>query len=277
MDSFCIFTDDAAQFTHHNKLSDVHLEIINHQYNPTHFSTFTSPQIYQELLAVDQVPIITPPKLSELAKIIREMSLNYNEVFFITMANGIDSIYSLVLEMCSKNQGKARFHIIDTQSISAGEGHLIDCVSNLINQHASGSTIEERIREIIPNIYTLLCAPNLSFLHTAGFLDIGQTILGETLSLIPVFSLEDGKLNPLEKYKNHQSVIEFFIEFISEFENLEKIVFLQPALLALDTNPVKQYVKEFLPATQYFELKTSPFLVSLIGPRGYGLIVIEKT
>jgi hypothetical protein len=82
MDSFCIFTDDAAQFTHHNKLSDVHLEIINHQYNPTHFSTFTSPQIYQELLAVDQVPIITPPKLSELAKIIREMKSKLQRSLF---------------------------------------------------------------------------------------------------------------------------------------------------------------------------------------------------
>jgi fatty acid-binding protein DegV len=43
--------------------------------------------------------------------------------------------------------------------------------------------------------------PNLSYLHTAGILDAGQATIGELLGLYPLFVLEEGKVNPLQKVK----------------------------------------------------------------------------
>jgi fatty acid-binding protein DegV len=276
MDSFCIITDDVAQFSQHDGHQNIHFQIINHQIASEKSYSGDSIESYRDLFPANQKSFIKPPNSIDLSKIIKPAGMSFDEVFLITTSNGIDPIYSSVAEICSKNQGKAHFHVIDSQTLSAGEGHLIEFTSELIQKHFPGRIIEEKIRETIPNIYTLLCAPNLSYLHAAGFLDAGQMIIGESLSLYPVFSLEDGKLNPLEKYKNPQNVIEYFIEFISEFEALEKVVFLLPSTLSVESKFVLQYMEEFLPETHFSEYKLNNFLVNLVGPRGFGLVVIEK-
>ena len=149
---------------------------------------------------------------------------------------------------------------------------------DLISKNVNGNQIEEILREQVPHIYTLLCTPGLSYLHNAGFIDKGQGVVGEMLSLLPIFSLEEGKFTPIDKLKNTHGVIEYFIEYIEEFDDLLQVSFLQSKPPAIqEAKLIKQYIEENYPDTIYTEHPHNNYLASLIGPKGFGLVVIEKT
>lgn len=281
MGQSCIITDNAVQFTKPIFSGSKHIKYLNHKVDlgdsgisevhllklqdfprwvtkakPPHLLSLDSEEVTDQILSTYQI---------------------FDDIFIILVSRELHSSYSLVESLVNKLHGKATIHLIDSQSIALGEGQLVQLASELVSRNLLGSAIEEQLRETIPHIYTLLCTPNLSYLHKAGFIDYGQSIVGEMMSLLPIFTLEDGKLNPLEKVKNIRSMIDYFIEFIDEFESIENVSLFHPCSPSVsESKLIRQHVEEFYPTTSYSEHSINPFLASLIGPRGMGIVITEK-
>ncbi len=279
MSSYAIITDDAGHYLPEDLPGNVSYFQIKHNFARLRTriqSREDAGQLFPDILPFRThatIALPNKPELSaQLVKIIRE----FDEIFCITVTRGIDSIYSILEDISIKQKGRANFHLIDSHTLSAGQGYLIQRTIQLIKQNIPANRIEENLREEIPNIYTLLCTPNLSYLHTSGFVDLGQVISGEQHSLYPVFGLEDGKFTALEKQKNIHGAIEYFIEFIGEYDQLKEIIFLHPARQRVaEASNFEQFVHENLSNVHFSEVNCNDFLTHLIGPRGFGLIVVE--
>lgn len=282
MPSSCIIADNAAQFTRVNFPENICLRFINIK---TEYSFVNSKEKslndsldFPKLLQLDQSPIIKAPDLDEICELIENSVNHFDNVYIILHSKEINPVYGLILDHLNKIRGRASVHLIDSQSLSIGQGFLVQSAVDMISRNMDGHQIEETLREQVPHIYTLLCTPGLSYLHNAGFIDKGQAVVGEMLSLLPIFSLEDGKFNPIDKLKNIHGVIEYFIEYIDEFDDLLQVSFLQSTPPAIqEAKLIKQYIEENYPDTAYTEHPHNNYLASLIGPKGFGLVVIEKT
>ena len=232
MTSYAIITDDAGQYLPENLPGNITFIQIKHNFSALRgrIQSKEDPgQLFPDFLPFKTHSIISLPNKLDLSAQLVQIIRDFDEIFCITVTRGIDSIYSIFEEISIKQKGRANFHLIDSQTLSAGQGYLIKRTIQLIMQNIPAIRIEEKLREEIPNIYTLLCTPNLSYLHTSGFVDLGQVISGEQHSLFPVFGLEDGKFTALEKQRNVHGAIEYFNEFIGEYDQLKEIVFLHPA------------------------------------------------
>lgn len=282
MPSSCIIADNAAQFTRVNFPENICLRFINLK---TEYSFVNSKEIppntgkdFPKHLRLDQDPIIKVPDVEEIREVIENSVNHFDDVFIILHSKEINPVYGMILHMLNKIRGRAAVHLIDSQSLSIGQGFLIQSAVDLISKNIDGNQIEETLREQVPHIYTLLCTPGFSYLHNAGFIDKGQGVIGEMLSLLPVFSLEDGKFTPIDKMKNTHGVIEYFLEYIDEFDDLLQVSFLQSTPPAIqEAKLIKGYIEENYPDTTYTEHPHNNYLASLIGPKGFGLVVIEKT
>lgn len=201
----------------------------------------------------------------------------YDDIFVLLVSKELYAGYGIVENVVKNLHGKAEIHLLDTQSIAIGEGQIVQMAAEMSEKNIDAAVIDERLREAVPHIYTLLCAPNFSYLYQSGFLDIGQAVSGEYLSFFPIFTLEDGYFNPVEKVKNIRSVIDYFMEFIDEFEQISNISFIQPSPIGHhESRMIRQHVDEFYPNTQYSEHTLNPFLASLIGPQGLGIVITES-
>ncbi len=281
MSSSCIIADNAAQFSRMNFPDNIHLRFINfkteYSLSNTKEKTTSSSSVFPKQLKINQSPIVHLPAYDEIFELIESSVVSYDEVFIILHSKDLNPAYTHVSEILTKVRGRGNIHLIDSQSLSIGQGFLIQTVIELLNKHVDGSLIEQTIRELIPHIYTLLCTPGLSYLQTAGFIDIGQSLVGEMSSVMPVFSLEEGNFTPVEKQKNIHGVIEYFIEYIAEFDDLVQVAFLQPnPNLLSESKLIKQYIEENYPEAVFTEHPHNNYLASLIGPKGFGLVVIEK-
>ena len=282
MPSSCIIADNAAQFTRVNFPENICLRFINIK---TEYSFVNSKEKslndsldFPRHLRLNQNPIIKTPDFDEICEIIENSVNHFDDVYIILHSKEINPVYGLILDHLNKIRGRASVHLIDSQSLSIGQGFLVQSAVDMISRNIDGHQIEETLREQVPHIYTLLCTPGLSYLHNAGFIDKGQAVVGEMLSLLPIFSLEDGKFNPIDKLKNIHGVIEYFIEYIDEFDDLLQVSFLQSTPPAIqEAKLIKQYIEENYPDTLYTEHPHNNYLASLIGPKGFGLVVIEKT
>mgnify|MGYP001140074014 CR=1 FL=1 len=276
-----ILTDDAAQFTKLNfpgskNLIFLHSSIDKGSHQPERLDTLR-PVDLPGRVAFNQPPSLVPLSFESLEEQILSLYQSVDDLFIILVSKELYPYYSMTESIISKLHGRATIHLLDSQSIAIGEGQIVQKAAELINQGVPGNLIEEQLREMVYHVYTLLSTPNLSYLHKAGFIDSGQASVGEMLGFYPIFALEDGKLNPLDKIKNFRGIVDYFIEFISEFEKLENISIIQPVNPNHnDTKLIHQHVQEFYPGTQYSEHMIHPFLASLIGPQGMGIVITEK-
>jgi len=276
----CILTDNAAQFTRPNFTGYKNIVFLDEQIE-------LQENVLLDLckVRVSEFPShvngsnpihLRPPSATHLSDELLSIYQMYDDIFIILVSKELHPTFSLAEEIVMKLHGKADFHLIDTQSIALGEGQIIQLAAELIAKNISGAIIEECLREAIPHTYTLLCTPNFSYLHKSGFIDLGQAVSGEILSFLPIFTLEGGKLIPVEKVKNIHNVTDYFIEFIDEFDDLKNVSFIQPSpTVHNESKLVKQHIEEFFPDTHYSEHTINPYLASLIGPQGIGIVVTE--
>jgi fatty acid-binding protein DegV len=107
--------------------------------------------------------------------------------------------------------------------------------------------------------------------------DIAQAVAIEVLSLFPIFSIEEGHMTPIEKTRNYRQTIDFFREFMDEFDNLQHIAFIQPAAPShADNRLMREHVMENFSDTPFTEHTVNLAVSALFGPRSMGLIIIEK-
>lgn len=281
MGSTCIITDSSVQFTQlgfpgfqNIRILNQKIEVAGRVYTDLHELKICS---FPKEITPDFKPKLIPPTELEIHNLITSLLPKYDDLFLITVSKEVSPTYEVAANICSTLHGRATLHCIDSQNISVGLGFVVQTASELATKGIPGEIVEQHLRKLIPHIYTLLCTPNLSYLHLGGFIDYAQAVVGEMSSLLPIFTLEEGKLNPLEKVKNIKSAIDYFLEFIDEFENLAQVSALQPTPPTIsDLRMIHQHLEEIGGNTGYTEYPISPYLASLIGPRGFGMVLMEN-
>lgn len=281
MSSTCIITDSSVQFTQPSFPGSQNIRILNHQINVAG-KTYTDLHelkigSFPKEITEDFQPKILPPNEADLHRFISSLLPNYDHLFIILLSKEISPTFEIVNHLSSTLHGRASIHCIDSQNTSVGLGFIVQTAAEMSSKGIPAETIEQSLRKLIPHIYTLLCTPNLSYLHWGGFIDYAQSIVGEMVSLLPIFTLEEGKLNPLEKVKNIKNAVDYFLEFVDEFENLAQVSILQPAPPAIsDLRILHQHLEEIGENAVYTEYPINPYLASLIGPRGFGMVLMEN-
>ncbi|GAP14597.1 EDD domain protein, DegV family [Longilinea arvoryzae] len=204
------------------------------------------------------------------------LSQDFDDILVILISSQLSETYQNAVKAAEDTQGRSTITVIDSQTISIGLGILVQTAAGFLEEGRTAVDVEKRIRYMIPHIYTLLCTPGLTYLDHAGFIDPSQATVGELLGLLPIFSLEEGKLSPLEKTRNYRAVLDFFQEFIDEFDQLDYIALLQNGSFSnSDLRQLRQHAEESYSAAQYIEHMLNLPMATLFSPKCVGLFVIE--
>ncbi len=270
MHKVCILTDSSVQFTHPGYLGNELVFI-------TPFST--QPQIKYAVnnaaYSTDNQYGIEPPPVKGIINLINKLHQDHNEIMVITLSSALSELFSVVENTIGKFDNPDRIKIIDSQTTSIGLGILVQLAAGLAAQGATINVIEYQLRISIKNIYTLLCLPNLSYLAAANFLLHPQAVIGEMLGVLPIYSLEDGRLTSIQKVRTQKHLLETFQEFLDEFITPSYVAIIKKFDQTKTFN-IRDYVKINFPLTIFSEHLISDSLVNLLGPQSVGLIIIDN-
>ena len=283
MTSITILTDSTVQFTMPTfngrnlvRVIPLHIELRGktHEGGKTIKPGDLPPSASEEIH-----PRLLPPSLEQMSAYLTrdENGQPADQVLGIFVSASMNGMVARALEVQKQYTGRITFQVVDSLTTSAGLGILVQAAADAVAKGASLTEAERLVRSLIPHIYAVLCTPGLTYLHYSGFLDQAQAGVGEMLGLYPIFSIEEGKLTPLEKVRNHRQVLDFFQEFLEEFDQLQHIAFLQSATghNPQDGRILKDHAQDHFMHTPFSEHTVNSWVGTLFGPNAVGLFVVE--
>lgn len=281
MSSICILTDSTAQFPQlgfsgRNDVRVVSFEVeINGQRYEEGQDLRASdlPATASEALR----PRLIPPSVEQFETLFNNLSQYYDDVLAILASSSLNPVSINARQAAETAQGRSRVTVIDSLTTSVGLGLMVQTAAEAMANGMRAAEIERVVRAMIPHTYMMICTPALSYLYHAGFVDQGQAFVGEMLSLLPVFTLEEGVLSAVEKVRNTRGLVDFMQEFVCEFEELQHIAYLQSTPpLSHEAKMMREHAQACFPSTPFSEHMINLPLATLIGPRSVGLVAVEK-
>ncbi|HWQ47275.1 MAG TPA: DegV family protein, partial [Longilinea sp.] len=214
MKSACIITDGFAQTTQAVFPGRSLVRYLPIQVVPLKTSDPSSTNTLQGGISARLTSRLVYPTEEMIAELLFNSAQEFDEILVIITSSALSPLYGIVEEVVNTSPVCSRIKLIDSSSISIGLGYLVEKSAQMLVAQKNISQIEETIRSIINHIYSIFCIPNLSNLYLSGFLDDAQAMVGEILGLYPLFTLEEGRLTPLQKVKNSRAALDYFQEFI---------------------------------------------------------------
>ena len=284
MGSIRILTDSAAQFTlptfPGRSLVKVIPYDINYRGTLYEAGRNLKPAELPLSVAFGDLPKLIVPSFDQMCDSFSrdEYGQTYDQVLGIFSSSAICDFYEQAALAQKQVNGRIRLQIVDSQTTSVGLGMLVQAAAEAVSKGASLAETERLVRSMVPHIYAVVCTPGLSYLNLSGFMDRAQAFVGEMLGVFPLFTIEEGHLSPLEKVRNHRQVIDFFQEFLEEFDQLQSISFVQCAIgcNAQDGRILREHTQDHFTRTSFSEHTLNLPVATLLGPNALGLFVVKS-
>jgi len=281
MGDICILTDSSVQFPKATFPGKDSVRIL-----PLLFASNQCKYTQEKPLNISNLPLsanqILNPNLSSpsqlgLDNLFEKLLQEFNEIVAIFMTNQVFPLVEFSQKLAQASPARNRIHIFDSMSISSGLGDVVENAARITKEKGSSLEIAQMIRESIPKIYSMLFVPSPTYLAKAGIIELPQAIISEYLEIYPIYSLEEGKLLPVQKVRTHRGVFDVFQEFLDEFEELKLVTLTQGGGISmLEERMFRQYCKERFKHSNFIELPLSQSMGVLFGPRSMGLFAIES-
>jgi DegV family protein with EDD domain len=206
-----------------------------------------------------------------------ELASDFNEIVVMLHSSHLSEATLNAQEAADAVRGRISVQVIDTLTISVGLGYLVEAAASAAIANTPSTEIERTMRGMIPRIYSVFCVPGLTYLYSAGHLGKAQALVGEMLNILPIFSLEEGRLTPVEKMRNPRHLIDFLQEYMDEFSDLDQISIVQgtPPLIH-EIKIIKDHIAEYFPDTPLSEHTINLPAATMLGPRTLGFFLVEQ-
>jgi len=198
-------------------------------------SDLTTEQLFQRMAAGDPPPVVTPPAVEQFAAAYVEAARRTDSIISIHVSSKLSATVRQAQAGSEAVKGRCKVEVIDSLSISAGLGALVEIAVLAAEQGASLEEVVRQVRSAVQRLYAVFFVETLSYLAKAGKADKAQAFLAEMLNIKPFLSLEEGELAPMEKTRNRMQALEKIIEFVTEFTDIRYLAILhgvrgQPAV-----------------------------------------------
>jgi DegV family protein with EDD domain len=256
-----IVTDNTAQFTRPNFVGRERVHVIPFR-----------------LAASGGRNSLIPPQEADFASLYARLGERYDAVLVITLTSFFYPLASIARRaMRQAGHNHLMIQVIDSQNISLGLGMLVQLAAAAASAGESLAAMERLIRHALSNVYMLFCVPALEHLVAYGCLSRAQAIVGEMLSWLPLFVLEEGRLLPLQKVRASRYLGEAFQEYLSEFADPERIGFLYGQRhQACYTRTLREFVRLTFPRASFEEYLLESPVRAMLGEETLALAVMER-
>jgi DegV family protein with EDD domain len=216
------------------------------------------------------------PSPQEFVRFYARLGHDYDSILVLTLSSLLNPTLSHARAALEQYSSGARVEVIDSETTAIGLGMLVQIAAQAASEGASLKEIDRQMRVSIPRVYLLLCIPELTYLANAGHMDYAQALVGEMMGILPIFTLEEGRLVSLEKVRTPRHLFEAFQDFMGEFEAPVEIALINSTGRdSLRTSPLRLFLQDTFPETQFSEHPIQPHLAALFGPRSIGLVILD--
>lgn len=238
----------------------------------------TPKEVYDNL--DKEVPTSSLPSMQDMEDIFTKLEEEgYTHAIAVTLSSGLSGIYNAV-KLVSENHPKIKSYVCDSQSISAGEGIIIEVCAELMEKGKSFDEIVDEIPNIKSRIDVFFVVGTLEYLKRGGRIGKVSGTIGELLNIKPIIGIDkkDGRYYTYDKVRGRKQSINRLLEIIgTKLKESKHRVWVMNGNASEETNKVFEKIKMMENAVQVsLGGDISPVSGVHSGPGLIGVVLIKE-
>ena len=177
----------------------------------------TPEKIYEWSNRTRSTPKTSAPNQEEIEKVLKEEAGAHDEIICFTISSEMSStaqVFHLVAEELGLED---RVFVIDSRSLSTGNGLLVIKAAEMAIAGSDGRTITAEITKLIPRVRASFVVDTLTFLYRGGRCSAVAAMAGSALKFHPIIKVTDGKMLPGKKLRGDiDKCFELYIHSLRE-------------------------------------------------------------
>jgi DegV family protein with EDD domain len=222
-------------------------------------------------------PTITAPTVERFVETYTKLSQQTDKIISIHSSRHISDAFENAKKAAQYLAGRVEIAVLDSQTTSMGLGLVTELAARTADTTTALDDAVRVIRGALGRVYSIFYVDTMDFIQKKGLIGEGQAILGAMLGIKPFLTIEDGHLQTMEKVRSRSQAIDKLVEFVIEFERLEKMIILQnspfttEAVRLLQDRLASEFGRRNFPTCLY-----GPTLASYLGTDATGVVVLER-
>ena len=166
-------------------------------------------EFYRRLKDSSQFPKTSLPSLEETQKLVDHYTSQGDEILIITISSGISGTYQAIKMLFDEYENVVVF---DSKLAVGGIRFLVD--EALKYQNESMEFVIEKLNQLVPRIVIAAMPETLDYLLAGGRLSKSSWMVGKLLSIIPIITFIDGRVEVLLKKRGIKQCKRTVVEMI---------------------------------------------------------------
>lgn len=173
----------------------------------------TKEQFYEKQAASKILPKTTQVNPQEYCDAFAPLLENGDEAVGILMSSKLSGTFQSALIAKGMLEAGERLHLVDSLSVTIGEGLLVREAVRLRDAGKSAGEIAAAIEDLKGRVRFVAFVGTLKYLKMGGRISASTAALGTMLSITPVVALVEGEVKAVGKVRGRQKIMDYTLEF----------------------------------------------------------------
>jgi len=233
-------------------------------------------EFYNRLKTAKVMPSTSQPPIPDFEKIFGRLHEEGYEILAILISSFLSGTIASA-EQAKKNLPEAAIEIFDSLSTAMELGFQVLAAARAAADGASMAECLATVEKAQNNSGIIFAVDTLEFLHRGGRIGGGSRYLGTVLQLKPLLTIEEGKIDALErvrtKKKAHARLSDIVVERLAGKPNIRLATLNADA--AEDANILLEKTCERLDVVEKIHSEVSPVIGTHVGPGTVGMAYVH--
>ncbi len=232
-------------------------------------------EFWQRCRRSDELPSTAAPSPGAFTEAFqRAAEANASEVVVITLSGDLSATIQAAQQAATQPPNGLTCHIVDSRSVSAGLGLLVIAAAKMAASGANGAQIAESVREAAERVRVHAALDTLENLRKGGRIGAAQSLLGSVLSIKPLITVSDGRVEPAGKQRTRARALSHLVDLVATAgPNIADI-----AVMHADCDDMEDFVSRIAPLTDCEPkvMLIGPVVGAHAGVGTIGVVFIER-
>ncbi len=175
----------------------------------------TLEQFLSKLEKAEELPTTSQVPPAEFIEAYREELALGNKIISIHGSSQLSGTYNSAM-LAKEQLAGADIHVIDTMGITMGAGMLVIKAARLAEEGMEPEAVAMEIEASRERLKHLIIVDTLKYLHKGGRLSLSAAVVGSILSIKPILTVKDGKLELFTRARGIKKAISVVMDTIRE-------------------------------------------------------------
>mgnify|MGYP000079574913 CR=1 FL=1 len=172
--------------------------------------------VFERIHRDGRLPTTSAPAPGQFAEAYRQaFEAGAETILCFTVSSEVSATYKAALAAREEFPGRD-IEVVDTRQLSISQGFMALAAAEAVEAGASKDEALARAREVGENVHLFAALPTLKYIAMSGRVSQVAAGVAGILSIQPILSIKDGKLDLLEKVRTRRRAWERVVELCVE-------------------------------------------------------------